>query len=82
MRIKADDYAIDLVKKNGLDQATKIAERCMRSSSPSGWTALPVGPVFFVKPIGKDRWDLPKKKLVSTHGFWSQVFHILKKKNK
>jgi hypothetical protein len=77
MRIKAEVYAEELRKRNGLDKALQIATMRMKESSPNNWQHLP--PVFFQKDRRGNK-VLPEKRLKNLHNWWTHVFYILKKK--
>ncbi len=72
------EYVEGLKRANGLELAYKIAERCKRASSPTGWHELPMGDVFFPKD---KRGGLGKAnaKLNAVHQFWTHVVGILNK---
>jgi len=79
MKIKAEVFAEQLRKANGLPKATQIAKGFAKNKD--GWKNVPSGPVFFHKDKrGQERVD--EKYWRGIHGFWTQVAGILRKKTK
>jgi hypothetical protein len=80
-KIRAEVFAEQLKRSNGLDVALRIANNNMRGTSPEAWSGLPNSPVYFKKD-NRGNSSLNNKKMSNTHGYWTQVFHVLKKKLK
>lgn len=79
MRIKAQDYAEELRKANGLPRALHIAEGFAKNKD--GWKNVPSGPVFF-KKNNKGHESIEESYWRGIHGFWTQIYGILRKKTK
>lgn len=78
----ADQYALGLIQRIGYVKAFQVAKRCMETSNLKNVADLPVGPTFYHKPRGQGDWKLNRKYYVGLNGFWTQVFHIIKKNEK
>lgn len=72
------DYVKGLKRTNGLPQAIKIAERCVKGSHSSEWGAIPKGPIFF-REDKKGSTAKDVKEMVRTHNFWVEVLSLLRK---
>jgi hypothetical protein len=79
MKIKAETLADTLRKANGFDRALRIAQSRAQETDPKNWINLPHGPVFFKKDK-RGNEGLSEKHLRNLHGFWTHVYHILKKR--
>jgi hypothetical protein len=65
LKRNADRYAVDLVKANPF-RALVIAKNCMENTAPT--VAIP------------DKFCLNRNELNKLHGFWTQVYHIIRKR--
>lgn len=72
-----EQFAVGLKQGTDLHKAIKIAKNSMDALASSRLSELPIGPVFYTKGYGSDRWDLNKKGLVKLYNFWRQVYFIL-----
>lgn len=75
--MKTQEFAKSLIRANGLQIATRIAERSKRGSSPENESVLPRGVVFF--PDTKRSKANPMKERARTHAFWTEVVGLLSK---
>lgn len=78
----ANQYALELIQTVGYVRAFQISRRCMETSNLKNVAELPVGPIFHYKHRGQGDWKLNKNHYVRLNGFWTQVFHIIKKREK
>lgn len=79
--MKPEVYAKELQKSLGLPYALKVSEQCMRNTQQSTWSAIPRSIVYYTKDK-RGNEDLNRKELTRVHGWWSCVYHTLRKKTK
>lgn len=77
---KTQMYARDLRRTLGPYRALKVAERCMKENSPSNWTSLPKGTVFYTKDK-RSQTHLDVRHLNKVYNYWVEVFNLLRKES-
>jgi len=81
MKTNPRTFAESFRKSIGFDRALFVAEMRMRDTAPSNWSLIPNSSVFNYSDKRKNK-ELDTKRLTSIHGFWTEVFHIIKKRNR
>lgn len=80
--MRAEECVEGLRKRLGMDGALRVATNCMNGSNPRNWNGIPRSEIFCAKEKNKSTSDLDVKHLTNTHNFWTQVYHIIKKRTK
>lgn len=80
-KIKAEEWAKELKKANGLDGARRITKIRANASKPEEWGNIPTGPVFYPKSK-RGSESLNTKHLTYLHNYWTQVYNVLQKMEK
>lgn len=75
--VKVQDYILTLKRGVGLDRAIKIAASCMNATHPSTYSTLPA---VFESKDNRGHTSINTKELARTHAYWTQAYHLLRKK--
>jgi hypothetical protein len=76
--MKAETYATQLRRTVGHERSLKIAARCVQGASPSNWSSLPAGNIFYTKDK-RGNTDINRSHLTHLFNWWTHVYNILKK---